>query len=131
MKWVTHLVTALCFIYIVSLFVPISYGGFILAGVASIVPDYFERVAGLRHRSVYFHNWLIPLAMIFFVVHPTLAGIPLGYGHHLAIDSLTKQGVYVGSRKKRVRGFLYSLNLGHNAIVVLLHYLALIFLIAS
>lgn len=129
MKWVTHLVTSLCFIYIVSNYLPISYLGFMLAVVASIIPDYFETIAGVRHRSVYFHNWLIPLATLILIVEPTLAGIPLGYSHHLAVDSLTKRGVYIGS-KKRVKGFLYSTNLAHNVIVVLIHYIILMLLLA-
>jgi len=129
MKWITHLVTSLCFIYIVSNYIPISYLGFMLAVVASIIPDYFETIAGVRHRSVYFHNWLIPLTTLILIAEPTLAGIPLGYGHHLAVDSLTKRGVYIGS-KKRVKGFLYSTNLAHNVIVVLIHYIILMLLLA-
>jgi len=124
MKWLTHLATVFCFIYILSNYIPISYLGFMVATITSIIPDYFEAVAKTRHRSVYFHNWLIPLATIILIADPTFAGIPLGYGHHLAIDSLTRQGVYVGS-KRRIKGVLYSTNLAHNAIVILTHYIIL------
>jgi len=130
LMWITHLISAFCFVYILLNYIPITYLGFIIAIVASIIPDYFERVSGVRHRSAYFHNWLIPLATSILIVDPTLAGIPIGYGHHLALDSLTKRGVYVGS-KKRVKGFLYSTNSAHNAIVVLIHCLTLMMFLAS
>ena len=130
MKWITHLVTAFCLVYILSNFIPISYGGFIIAMICSIIPDYLESISGARHRSVYFHNWFIPLATSFLILSPTFCGIPLGYGHHLALDSLTKKGVYVGS-KKRIKGFLYSTNYAHNALVVLIHYVALMLFLAS
>ena len=130
MKWITHLVTAFCFVYIISKFLPITCLGFLIAMVASIIPDYFEIVYKVRHRSVYFHNWLIPLATIVFIANPTLIGIPLGYGHHLALDSLTKMGVYVGSKRK-VKGFLYATNYAHNALIVLIHYVVLMLFLTS
>ena len=130
MKWITHLATAFCFVFILSNYISISYLGFMIAMVASVIPDYFEAVAGTRHRSVYFHNWVIPLATLILIADPTFAGIPLGYGHHLALDSLTKRGVYIGS-KKRIRGIMYSTNLSHNAIVVLIHYIILMMFLAS
>jgi len=130
LKWITHLISASCFVYILLNYIPISYLGFILAIVASIIPDYFERVSGVRHRSVYFHNWVIPLVTLILIADPTLAGIPIGYGHHLALDSLTKRGVYIGS-KKRIKGFLYSTDPAHNAIVILVHCLLLMMFLAS
>ncbi len=126
MKWFTHLLTSFCFVYILSNFLPISYLGFAIAIVSSILPDYLEIISRMRHRSVYFHNWLIPLATIILIPNPTLAGFSLGYGHHLAIDNFTKSGVYISKRK--IRGFLNSFSIAHNVIVILVHYLALMIL---
>lgn len=130
MKWITHLVCAFCFVYIISLFIPISYAGFLLALICSVAPDYLEVVLRIKHRGVYLHNWMIPILTIPLIVNPTLAGFPLGYGHHLALDSITKNGVYIGSKKK-IRGHLYALNPVHNAAIILLHCVALMFFLAS
>lgn len=130
MKWLTHLVTAFCFIYILSNFIPVSYMGFVLALVCSVAPDVLEIMSGVKHRSIYFHNWVIPLATSPLLYQPTLCGIPLGYGHHLALDSLTKKGVYIGS-KKRINGFLYALDYTHNILIIFLHYVVLMLFLAS
>ncbi len=124
MKWVTHLLASVCFALILSNFFPISVAGLILVAVSSILPDYLDIVTGANHRNMYTHNLLIPLAATPLVYSPTLVGFVIGYGHHLALDMLTKQGVYFG--KNRFRGFLYANNPGHNVLVLLIHYVILL-----
>ena len=118
MKWVTHLISSLIFAVFLLKFIPISIGGFVLLFVASILPDLIDAQTG-NHRGFITHNFLVPLAAFPLVFNPFLAGFVIGYGHHLLIDMTTKQGVYFG--RKRVRGFLYSNDLGHNAIILIAH----------
>lgn len=125
MKWVTHVVTSICFVVLVSQFIPISLAGLILVAVSSLLPDYLDIATKTKHRGMYSHNLLIPLGTLPLIYSPFLAGFPIGYGHHLMLDLLTKQGVFFG--KNRIRGFLYSNNIAHNVGVILLHYFALLF----
>jgi len=118
-KWVTHLATSLIFALIFSKFFPLSILGLALATVVSILPDYLDITIGANHRGLYSHNLLIPLGTLPLIFHSTLAGFVIGYGHHLFIDSFTKQGVYLGKRK--IKGTLYSKNLLHNILVILMH----------
>lgn len=129
MKWVTHIITAICFAVLVSIFIPISTVALILVALTSILPDYLDIVTRARHRGLYSHNLLVPLGALPLLYHPLLSGFVIGYGHHLIIDMLTKQGVFIG--RKRIKGFLYSNNITHNVGVILLHYFALLVYLTS
>jgi len=120
LKWITHIISSICFAFLISNFIPISIGGLILVAITSILPDYLDIVTKAKHRGLYSHNLLIPLGALPLIYNPFLAGFAIGYGHHLMLDMLTKQGVFFG--KDRIRGFLYSNNIAHNVGVVLLHY---------
>jgi len=129
MKWVTHIITAICFAVLVSIFIPISTVALILVALTSILPDYLDIATRARHRGLYSHNLLVPLGALPLLYHPLLSGFVIGYGHHLIIDMLTKQGVFIG--RKRIKGFLYSNNITHNVGVILLHYFALLVYLTS
>lgn len=124
MKWITHLVTSISFAFLISKFIPLSVAGFVLAGVSSLIPDYIDIVTKGNHRGLVSHNILVPLSLSILLYDPFLGGFVIGYGHHLIIDSLTKQGVFVG--KERIRGYLYSKKIIHNVLVIFLHYVALL-----
>jgi len=124
MKWATHLVTSISFAFMVSGFFNLSAAGLVVAGVSSVVPDYIDIVSRSNHRGLVSHNLLIPLSLLILTYNSLFAGFVIGYGHHLMIDALTKQGVFLG--KERIRGGLYSKKISHNVLVIVLHYVALI-----
>ena len=125
MKWITHIVSTFCLIVVLAKYISITYLGFTIALTMAIFPDWFESVCGFKHRSKYIHNIIIPAATSFLIIHPTLSGFGIGYGHHLLIDATTRYGVYFGN--KRIKGILNTYNLAHNALIIFVHVL-LVFL---
>jgi len=124
MKLITHLVTSVSFAFLISKFIPLSIAGLILVGISSLIPDYFDILTKGKHRGTISHNLLVPLSLSILIYDSFLAGLVIGYAHHLMIDMLTKQGIFFA--KEKIRGFLYSKNIGHNVLVILLHYAALL-----
>ena len=98
----------------------LSVGFIAFALLGSILPDAVERWIGLRHRSKAVHNFAsaLPIFLLSLAFEP-LAGLAVGWLHHIAIDSTTTSGCYVLSA--RVRGPLKSNNPWHGALISLLH----------
>ena len=114
MKLVTHAVCSLA----VGLLMP---GALPLVIAGAVLPDVLDRALRLRHRSPLTHNILTAaLIACMYPVVPAAAYIALGVTHHLLLDVMTVQGVYVGNRRIAV-GHLVSSDPVANIVITLLH----------
>jgi len=123
MKWITHIVCGICVIAALSLFIHLTVADAILGVIATILPDYVDIFFNLRHRNILTHNLLTPLPAVLLYSYPGATGFLIGYLHHLFLDSMTKQGVYIG--KRRIKGTLYSRSTIDNVITIMIHYAGL------
>jgi len=123
-RWYTHIIGMLCVLAVVSRFAPLTALGLSLGIVGALLPDLAENALRLRHRGKYAHNLLTGFAIlgVSVLAEPGAYTLGLGYLHHLVLDASTREGVYAGAG--RVRGRLNSMNPLHNALVILLHLLA-------
>jgi len=110
MKWYAHIASTLALALVLTPY-SVAY-----AAAASILPDVVEKLLGLPHRSIYMHNYALPLLLSPMFFYPSLAGIPLGVLDHIVLDNLTVHGVYLFER--RIRGFMNTNNPLHNMIAV-------------
>jgi len=71
-----------------------------LAVAGALLPDVLDRALRLRHRSRATHELVAALALAAASpLLPPLLPLALGWAHHLLLDSLTVQGVYVLGRR--------------------------------
>jgi len=118
---ITHILTSLVYLPLVS----IELYPFALIG--SILPDLIDYYLKLKHRNPITHNLLTPIIPLALSPPQPIALLFIAYLHHLTLDLLTKQGVYIGAEKVRLTK-IESKNPLYNLLTLLLHLLIFLFL---
>jgi len=114
-KLFTHAVCAA----ILSSLLPLNPVPVIIGG---ILPDVIDYIFRLQHRNKATHNILLPLAIC--LISPDASALALGLLHHLLLDIVTAQGVYVGPKRVRV-GSIHSVSFLANSATILAHIMLL------
>ncbi|MGC8578296.1 MAG: hypothetical protein ACP5KW_09205 [Thermoproteota archaeon] len=129
MKWYTHIfASTVLFVLLVKIFNLSPYYYF-LAILASVFPDLIESLSGIKHRSWLFHEYalyLIPFTLgLLYPPYFSLTVFGAFALYHLALDSLTKSGVFFFG--KRIKGSLKTESVLDNATVMFIHLIVGIF----